>query len=181
MTSDHGEFLGEHGLAGHGQAPFEPQVHVPLIVKYPGSWRGGEVVESRVSTIGVFATILRSLGLPLPEHTDSRPLDEEQSVWVEDVDSSGNRIRVGYDGSLKLAVTTTEKGTFSWLYDLTSDPEEKSPVRDGSGASFVPHLVDDMSGVGTQVTVGDLNGDALPDIVSANKKGAFVFLQRLGE
>jgi hypothetical protein len=38
-----------------------------------------------------------------------------------------------------------------------------------------------MSGVGTQVTVGDLNGDALPDIVSANKKGAFVFLQRLGE
>ncbi|MFM7141837.1 MAG: sulfatase, partial [Alphaproteobacteria bacterium] len=28
VTSDHGEFLGEHGLAGHGQLPFEPEVHI---------------------------------------------------------------------------------------------------------------------------------------------------------
>lgn len=52
-------------------------------------------------------------------------------------------------------------------------------VRDASGAHFVPHEIDAASGVGTQITVGDINGDALPDIVSANKKGAFVFLQRL--
>jgi hypothetical protein len=76
-----------------------------------------------------------------------------------------------------------------WGHVPAGDPNFADPaklywfelVRDGSGASFAAHLVDDMSGVGTQVTVGDLNGDALPDFVSANKKGAFVFLQRLGE
>jgi hypothetical protein len=46
-------------------------------------------------------------------------------------------------------------------------------------ASYVPHLIDTNSGVGTQVVVGDLNHDGLPDIVVGNKKGTFVFLQHL--
>ena len=41
---------------------------------------------------------------------------------------------------------------------------------------FVPHLIDDNSGVGTQVIAGDINGDGLPDIVVGNKKGTFVHL-----
>jgi hypothetical protein len=44
-------------------------------------------------------------------------------------------------------------------------------------AEFVPHLIDTNSGVGTQVVVGDVNGDGRPDIVVGNKKGTFVFLQ----
>jgi hypothetical protein len=43
--------------------------------------------------------------------------------------------------------------------------------------TFTPHLVDDQSGVGTQVVADDVNEDGLTDIVLANKKGAFVFLQ----
>jgi hypothetical protein len=53
-------------------------------------------------------------------------------------------------------------------------------VRDANGsgsASYVPQLIDDDSGVGTQIAVGDVNGDEHPDIVIANKKGAFVFVQ----
>ncbi len=42
---------------------------------------------------------------------------------------------------------------------------------------FIPHQIDDDSGVGTQFVVGDINGDKLPDIVVANKKGVFVFEQ----
>jgi hypothetical protein len=48
---------------------------------------------------------------------------------------------------------------------------------DGGTATFEPHLIDDDSGVGTQVTVGDVNGDRKSDVVVANKKGAFVFRQ----
>jgi hypothetical protein len=50
--------------------------------------------------------------------------------------------------------------------------------RDGN-VKFVPHLIDSDSGVGTQITSGDLNGDGLTDLVVANKKGLFLFLQRV--
>lgn len=42
---------------------------------------------------------------------------------------------------------------------------------------FVPHVIDNSSGVGTQVMLADVNGDQLLDIVSGNKRGAYVFLQ----
>ena len=45
--------------------------------------------------------------------------------------------------------------------------------------TWVPHLIDDASGVGTQVTVGDVTADGLTDIVVASKKGAFVFVHEL--
>ncbi len=41
---------------------------------------------------------------------------------------------------------------------------------------FVPYLIDNDSGVGTQVVVGDVNADRLPDIVVGNKKGVFVLI-----
>ena len=40
----------------------------------------------------------------------------------------------------------------------------------------MPYLIDNDSGVGTQVVAGDVNGDKLPDVVVGNKKGAFVHL-----
>ncbi|MEM9481715.1 MAG: PVC-type heme-binding CxxCH protein, partial [Verrucomicrobiota bacterium] len=45
------------------------------------------------------------------------------------------------------------------------------------GIEFVPHFVDDDSGVGVELKVSDLNGDNLPDIISSNKKGLAIHLQ----
>ena len=44
-------------------------------------------------------------------------------------------------------------------------------------AEFVPHLIDTNSGVGTEVVVGEVDGDNRPDIIVGNKKGTFVFQQ----
>jgi hypothetical protein len=43
--------------------------------------------------------------------------------------------------------------------------------------TFVPHVIDDDSGIGTQFAIADINGDGLPDIIISNKKGVFVFEQ----
>jgi hypothetical protein len=40
---------------------------------------------------------------------------------------------------------------------------------------YIPHLIDDNSGVGTQVTAGYLSNPKYPDIVVGNKKGVFIF------
>ncbi len=47
----------------------------------------------------------------------------------------------------------------------------------GANPEWTPHLIDNDSGVGLQVLVQDMNGDGLPDIVVANKKGVFFFEQ----
>ena len=51
-------------------------------------------------------------------------------------------------------------------------------TRDGGEVRFVPHLIDDASGIGTQVFVGDVTGDGRPDVVVGNKRGAFVSVQK---
>src|SRR5512138_1726305 len=73
-----------------------------------------------------------------------------------------------------------------WAHGATGDVDPASPpvlywfklVRKGSDVDFIPYLIDNDSGVGTQVVAGDLNGDKLPDIVVGNKKGTFVFLHQ---
>jgi hypothetical protein len=53
--------------------------------------------------------------------------------------------------------------------------------RDAPEAHFIPHAIDTNSGVGTQVSSGDLSDDGLLDVVISNKKGSFVFRQRPNE
>ena len=48
---------------------------------------------------------------------------------------------------------------------------------DGS-ARFEPKQIDDASGIGVQLMLADANGDGRPDIVTANKRGTFVFLSQ---
>jgi hypothetical protein len=70
-----------------------------------------------------------------------------------------------------------------WAHGPKGDPNPNDPAvlywfrceKTTAGVEFVPHLVDDDSGVGTQVTVGDVTGDGQPDIIVGNKKGTAVF------
>jgi hypothetical protein len=52
-------------------------------------------------------------------------------------------------------------------------------VRSADGKPrFVPHLIDNWSGVGLQITIADLDGDHKPDILTASKLGVFLFRQQ---
>jgi hypothetical protein len=50
----------------------------------------------------------------------------------------------------------------------------------GSAPQFIPHVISESlgSGIGTQFTVTDFDGDKIPDIVLSNKKGTNILLQK---
>jgi hypothetical protein len=43
--------------------------------------------------------------------------------------------------------------------------------------TFSPFVIDNDSGVGTQFTIADINGDGKPDIITSNKKGTYLLEQ----
>ena len=97
---------------------------------------------------------------------------QTHALCVADIDGDG----------LKDFVT----GCRWWAHGAKGDTGEKQkPVlywfqakkgKDGV-VTFIPNLIDEDSGVGTQFVVTDVNGDGLPDVVISNKRGVFVFIQ----
>jgi hypothetical protein len=91
------------------------------------------------------------------------------------------------DGDGLLDIVTGKRW---WAHGPKGDPEPNAePVlytfllrrgKDGS-VRYEPKLIDNASGVGVQLVVADANGDGRPDIVSANKRGTFVFLSEKSE
>jgi hypothetical protein len=54
----------------------------------------------------------------------------------------------------------------------------RNPKAEG-GAEFVPELIHNRSGVGSQFVVKDLNGDGAPDVVTSGPKGTFIFWNQM--
>ncbi len=77
-------------------------------------------------------------------------------------------------------------GKRCWAHGPGGDAEPNAPFvvwwfelkRTGGKATYIPHLVDADSGVGTQVMGTDVNGDGKIDVVVGNKKGVFVHTRK---
>jgi arylsulfatase A-like enzyme len=133
VTSDHGEFLGEHGQMGHiGQMLYEPVLHVPLVIKFPGKDRLRGESDTPVQLVDVLPTVLATTGAPAPPGIQGEALPHvtHASLAEEDIDpylvsrygeQYDRSIRVLYDGSFKLI--STSRGTHM-LFDLARDPHE---------------------------------------------------------
>lgn len=61
-----------------------------------------------------------------------------------------------------------------YWFELSRSADETS---DQEAVTWIPHLIDDASGVGTDVCVADINGDSAPDVIVGNKKGTFASVQ----
>ena len=71
--SDHGDYLGDHSLAGKGTF-YESSTHVPLLVRTPGDDRAAAVRADLVQLGDVTATLLALASVAVPGYMDSRPL-----------------------------------------------------------------------------------------------------------
>ena len=79
-------------------------------------------------------------------------------------------------------------GKCFWAHGPTGDPDPSAPAvlywfelsrsTDGT-VDWIPHLIDNDSGVGRQIGIGDVNGDGYPELIIGNKLGTFVFLHEV--
>jgi arylsulfatase A-like enzyme len=79
ITSDHGEYFGEHDKfyyrLYHNFGIFNQLLHVPLIIRYPPLAQPGREVEKPVQNVDIFPTILHLAGLD--DFSPSYPLHGE--------------------------------------------------------------------------------------------------------
>lgn len=71
LTSDHGENIGDHGLATHQGSLHQTLVHVPFIARVPG--QVPRRIPSLVQFTDIFGGLCRTLGVEPPEHLNHRP------------------------------------------------------------------------------------------------------------
>jgi len=150
LAADHGEEFAEHGGFGHGHSLFEEQVHVPLLIKFPGNREAGTHVEPRVSLVDIAPTILEVAGADLSRFdfdgislASPTSLDDNRVVLAETKKKSRSRsvqvdlIAVGL-GALKcvygerwLGDARAPEPVF-YVFDLATDPREEQALKPAS-------------------------------------------------
>ena len=125
FCSDHGEMLGDHGLA-YKWLMYDPIVHVPLIIRHPGSVGAPSEVNELVSLMDLGPTILEAAGVDAPTYLEGRsllpylddePIEPREYVFCED----NYQIMMRSDTHKLVYYTGQEAGE---LYDLVADPHE---------------------------------------------------------
>jgi uncharacterized sulfatase len=139
-TTDHGEFLLEHGLDTKGAAMYDEITNVPMIIRWPGRVEPGSVHSHPVSHVDIVPTIIDAMGLAVSPRIQGRsllPALADPSLRINDaVFMEFNRfnlcisggggfqpIRACFDGRYKLVVNLLSSDE---LYDLAEDPQEMS-------------------------------------------------------
>jgi len=75
VLADHGETLVERPWAfDHGGRAYDEQVHIPLLIRWPHGENGGLRIQTQVSQIDIFPTMMRAAGLSIPAAARGRPL-----------------------------------------------------------------------------------------------------------
>jgi arylsulfatase A-like enzyme len=62
MTADHGDHVGAHQLVDKGATNYEPQNHVPLVIRHP-AYPGGKRCDALTSHVDITPTLLGLTGL----------------------------------------------------------------------------------------------------------------------
>lgn len=139
VASDHGDWLGDHGLLLKGPMPYEGLLRVVCMMRGPGVPRGA-VRDEPVSSLDLPATFLDVAGVAGPEAWHSRSLlpvaggEERRDFAYSEWDLADSRCGVPLE--LRTVRTRRDKLTIEQIsgaaemYDLEADPHETRNLAD---------------------------------------------------
>ncbi len=152
FTTDHGDYMGDHGLMLKLLLHYQGLIRVPFIWADPSAPGGGETEDGLASSIDISATILGRAGIQPFNGLQGRDLmasDPPEAILVEE---DSQRTMIGYDRLQRVRTVVTERHRMSlregedWgeLYDLTADPEELQNLYDAPAAQEARHALTEI-------------------------------------
>ena len=132
FTTDHGHFLGQHGLIAKGAFHYEDLLRVPMIVRWPGQVPAGQVSDALQSLVDYPPTWLAACGIDAPGIMQGV---NQLPVWTGQAESAREHVLVENRHNpttvdLRTLVTDRYKITvyrdapYGELFDLATDPGE---------------------------------------------------------
>jgi arylsulfatase A-like enzyme len=174
LTSDHGQAFGEHDALFHILGVDEPELRVPLLVRYAHRRHAGARAVGWASLIDVYATLLGEAGVPMPPRP-SRPASLEEIIDAPRIDpvyamsdglvhaSDANQapsarraaidrlLVAGYEGEFKVVVDPVS-GELK-AYHASDDPDETRDLSASHGPELAP-LAEGVREIGRRIVAG---------------------------
>ena len=133
VAADHGESLGDHGELTHSIFLYDATIHVPLLLKLPGNRFGGQRVNAVASLVDLAPTVLEGLGQTPPSAMQGHSLfplignpHPENRPSLSTGDHSERSFGWSALVSLRIGNQLYVHAPSPELYDLASDPDEKT-------------------------------------------------------
>ena len=125
-TSDHGDYMGAHGLLYKGRTPWDEAMRIPLLISCPGRARGGVVSDELVSLIDIMPTILELTNREAPGALDGKSL-VPLLLGEETVSRDAVYYEFWHDPAVRRAYRCIRTKTWKYVYVLLpggGSPEE---------------------------------------------------------
>lgn len=131
FTTDHGHFLGQHGLTAKAIHHYEDLLRIPFIVRWPGQVPTGAVSEDLQNSVDLVPTFLAAAGIEPPIHITGL---NQLPNWTQGEAVRNWSITENHHGThcfhmrsyvnKRYKITVYRDGTDGELFDLEQDPDE---------------------------------------------------------
>jgi arylsulfatase A-like enzyme len=133
FTTDHGHFIGQHGLTAKGAFHYEDLLRLPFIVRYPGQVPEGITSNALQALIDLAPTFLSAAGIPVPGIMQGV---DQMAVWRGEAASARDNVLVEFRHQPtavhlrtfvedRYKMTVYRDQSYGELWDLEEDPDER--------------------------------------------------------